>query len=123
MTNIQVVETAVPVSDSLDLVGDAQETTIEAYVSPDLVLDLRIAAFETLFPECYDPQKVLPVPDMDVFILDSETARQTKLVHVAAYVADTKSFESDGGWFESLEVLRWAYVPDVHNESLRTLVP
>src|SRR6185503_3704333 len=100
--------------------ADGSVTETVKLIDPDLAHSMRVQAFETLFPDHQNPQKVLPIEEMDVFILDTDQERTSKFVHVGRYRSDTHSFDSDGGWFERIEVERWAYVPNIENENLRT---
>ena len=117
MTQFQVGGASVTIPDSLEL--DTNPVQQDTTVVDDRLVGERVKAFETLFPDCHDPAKVLPIEGQDVYILDAR--RNSKFVHVAQYSREHGNFESDGGWFERVGVDRWAHVPNIDNERARTI--
>lgn len=114
MAQIQIGSTAVPVPDTLDL---GLVVPSEAPPPVDRAAAERRLAFLTLFPEARDPWSEQPVPGHDVFVLDTDGSNA--FVHVAQWCPETKCFDSDGGWFERVEVELWAYVPGISYQRLR----
>lgn len=114
MTVIKVGSTDVTVPDTLDL-GVAVPS--EAPPPVDRESAERRLAFLTLFPGARDPWSEQPVPGHDVFVLDTDGSNA--FVHVAQWCPETLSFDSDGGWFERVEVELWAYVPGISYQRLK----
>lgn len=114
MNLIKVGSTDVIVPDSLDL---GVPTPGQDIPPVDVEGIKRRQAFLTLFPEARDPWSEVPVPGHNVFVLDTDGS--SAFVHVAQWCPENKCFDSDGGWFERVEVELWAYVPGISYQRLR----
>ena len=123
MTRITVLE---PLNADADGRADAlvrpvkPVEAVQVCPSADPYVEAQRRAFLKLFPDAKDTTKALPVAGHPVFVLD---VHSSKHVHLATYSEDHKNFESDGGWFERIEVELWAYVPSLEHEKLRTISP
>lgn len=74
-------------------------------------------AFKALFPDAKSPDKELPEPGHDIFVLDID--RPSGFVHNATFDELGKIFLSGTAWFELHEIHAWEYAPNPEQEHYR----